>query len=304
MRCMHLYPRRMYWSLKDKVIVITGAGKGLGRAYALYLASLGASIVVNNRRHPGEVLSSADQTVADIKANGGNAIAEYSSVEQPGVGEHLLNVALDTYGQLDAVIANAGVSEACSFHKQELQDFRAIIEINLMGTVNVLHPAFRHMYAQRSGCMIVSTSVAGLYGEHGLPAYSTSKAALLGLVHSLSQEGAAHGLRINALAPFAATPMTEKDLPAALKQQLKPERISPLLAWLISDSCKLNGEIIISGTGRVSRARMMESAALCLPDSFENDDDLLTGIWAQLVDLPLSRTSKGALEQFKQFLSD
>jgi len=295
----------MTHGIKDKVIVITGAGKGLGRSYALYLAAMGACIVVNNRRHPHEKFSSADQTVAEIKASGGTAIAEYSSVENPAAGENLLKVSLEAFGRLDVVIANAGISEGCSFHKQDMQDFRQVVEINLVGTANILHPAFRHMYEQKHGCMIVSSSVAGLYGEHGLPAYSASKAALLGLMYSLSQEGAAHGLRINALAPYATTPMTEKDVPPALRDRLLPDRIAPLLAWLISDACSLNGETIISGAGKFSRARMMESAAaLHLPDNLDYDADVLTNLWKELETLPLNRTSKGAREHFARFLAD
>jgi len=294
----------MTHGMKDKVIIITGAGKGLGRSYARYLAGMGACIVVNNRRHPREKFSSADQTVAEIRASGGTAIAEYSSVENPDAGENLLRVSLEAFGRLDAVVANAGISEACSFYNQDLQDFRQVVEINLMGTVNILHPTFRHMYEQKNGCMIVSSSVAGLYGEHGLPAYSASKAALLGLMYSLSQEGAEHGLRINALAPYAATPMTEKDLHPALKDQLQPDRVAPLLAWLISDTCSLNGETIICGAGKISRARMMESSILHLPDGLDCDADALINLWKKLETLPLDQTSKGALDQFARFLAD
>ena len=293
----------MTQEFKDKVVVITGAGKGLGRSYALYLAGMGACIVVNNRRHPHEEFSSADRTVAEIQANGGTAIAEYSSVENPGAGENLLAVSLKIFGRLDAVVANAGISEACSFNKQDLQDFRQVIEINLMGTVNVLQPAFRHMYEQKHGRMIVSSSVAGLYGEHGLPAYSASKAALLGLMYSLSQEGAAHGLRINALAPFTATAMTEKDVPPGLKDRLRPDRVAPLLAWLISDDCKLNGETIICGAGKISRTRMMESITMHFPDG-PFDADVQRKLWEKLRALPLNRTSAGALEQFARFMAD
>lgn len=293
----------MTGGIKDKVVVITGAGKGLGRAYALYLAAMGARVVVNNRRHPHETHSSADQTVAQIKANGGAAIAEYSSVENPDAGDNLLRVSLEAFGRLDAFVANAGISEACSFHKQELQDFRRVVEINLMGTVHTLQPAYRYMYEQKSGFMVVSSSVAGLYGEHGLAAYSASKAALLGLMYSLAQEGAARGLRINALAPFAVTQMTEKDVPSTLKDRLRPDYVAPLLAWLISDECKLNGETIICGGGRISRSRMMESKPLSFPDS-PYDAEVQKHLWKKLQGLPLDRSSTGAVEQFTRFLAE
>ncbi len=294
----------MAHGFEDKVIVITGAGKGLGRAYALFLAGLGARIVVNNHRHSGETQSSADRVVGEISKRGGTAIAEYSSVEDPDTGGRLLDVSLETFGRLDAVVANAGISEGRSFHKQSAQEFRRVIEINLMGTANLLHPAFRHMYELSRGCMVVSTSVAGLYGEHGLPAYSASKAALLGLMYSLSQEGAAHGVRVNAIAPFAATQMTEKDLPPALKDRLQADLVAPVLAWLISDDCKLNGETIISGAGKISRARIMETSALKIPSGLDYDPKAMQGLWEELKARPLDREHKGALEQFGVFIAD
>ena len=274
----------------DKVIAISGAGKGLGRAYALYLANLGARIVVNNRRHAGETSGSADLVVEEIVKNGGNAVAEYSSVEETGAGERILECALEAFGRLDALVANAGISEGRSFHKQSMDDFRRVVEINLMGTANVLQPAFRHMYQQRQGSVVVSTSVAGLYGEHGLPAYSASKAAVLGLMYSLSQEGAAHGVRVNALAPFAKTQMTEKGLPPGLGDRLQPEHVAGVLAWLISDQCSLNGETLVAGAQRLG---VLEAGTGKMQD-----------LWAQLETLPLDQCHKSALQQFRHFISD
>jgi len=294
----------MTHGFENKVIIITGAGKGLGRAYALYLANLGARIVVNNRRHPGEEVSSADEVVAKIRAQGGTAIAEYSDVEDPDAGSRLLEVSLQTFGHLDALVANAGISEGRSFHKQNLEDFRRVCEINLMGTVNVLHPAFRHMYKQGRGSLVISSSVAGLYGEHGLPAYSSSKAALLGLMYSLSHEGRSHGLRINAIAPFAATQMTEKDLTPALRDQMQAGRVAPVLAWLISDDCSLNGETVIAGGGKMARARIMESVAIDLPPRDEYDPDMMQHLWRQLITQPLDQAYSSALEQFGAFFID
>lgn len=245
---------------ESKVVAITGAGKGLGRAYARYFAERGAYVIVNNRRHDGERVSSADAVVADIVARGGTAVAEYSCVEDPAAGQRLLDCALGNYGQLDVVIANAGVSENRRFAAQTLQDFREVIEINLLGTANVLHPTFRYMYERRRGCVIVTTSVAGLFGEHGLPAYSASKAGLIGLTLSLSQEGAAHGIRVNALAPYAATQMTAEHLTEELARRFSPESVARVAAWLAGDECTLNGEIVIAGSDRIGRARMLTTA--------------------------------------------
>lgn len=287
--------------VENKVVAISGAGKGLGRAYALYLAGLGARVVVNNRSHADEAVSSADAVVAEIRAAGGEAVAEYSSVEDPGSGERLLACALEHFGRLDAIVANAGISEGCSFHKQDLADFRRVININLIGTVNVVHPAFGHLYAQRSGSVVLSTSVAGLYGEHGLPAYSASKAALLGLMHSLVMEAGGHGVRVNALAPYAATPMTADDMSPALAERFRPGRVAPVLAWLLGEQCEVHGEILISGAGRLARARMMETGWHDLPAEDDFNRTALERSWQAVAASPLEWTYRSALEQFETF---
>ncbi len=282
---------------EDRVVVITGAGKGLGRGYALHLARLGASVVVNNRRHDGEEQSSADVTVQEIVDNGGRAVAEYSSVESTDAGKNLLECALESFGRIDAVIANAGISEHKSFRSQSLDEFRQVIEINLIGTANVLHPAFRHMYKNGGGNIVVSTSVAGLFGEHGLPAYSSSKAALLGLMYALSQEGAKGKVRVNALAPFAATQMTRDHLAEHLVSALDVSHVAPVLAWLVSDKCTANGEILVSGGGKTARARMTTGAGLLTPDMSES-------VWQRLEAQALDETHDSAVRHFQAFVSD
>ena len=278
----------------NKVVAITGAGKGLGRAYAIHFARLGASVVVNNRRHAGEDQSSAEHVVAEITSAGGKAVAEYSSVENPAAGNKLLTCALDNYGRIDCLIANAGITESSSFYKQTLENFREVLEINLLGTVNVVHPVFRHMVEQQNGNIVVSTSSAGLFGEFGLPAYSTSKAALIGLVHSLSQEGAANNIRVNAIAPYAATQMTADYLPVELNQRLDPEHVAPVVAWLASGVA--SGEILIAGGGRVARARMKTTYSMPLPD----DDSYA---WQQLRSSPLDLEFDNAVTHFQKFIA-
>lgn len=279
---------------KNKVVLITGAGKGLGRAYALYCARLGASVVVNNRRHPGEASSSADQTVDEIRRLGGKAVAEYTSVEEPGAGEGLLACALDNFGRLDCLVANAGITEGKAFRKQTLEEFRQVIEINLFGTANVMHPIFRHMYDQRKGSILVSTSVAGLFGEHGLPAYSASKSALLGLMYSLSQEGSTAGVRVNAISPYATTQMTEEHLPADLQALLRAEQVAPVVAWLLSDECSATGEIVISGAGRIALARMHATDSLSMADELPE--------WEAVKALRFDRKYGSANQHFHEWL--
>ena len=288
-------------SFAGRVVIITGAGKGLGRAYARHLAARGARVLVNNRSHAGEGRASADRVVAEIRAAGGEAAADYSEITDAGAGARLVERALDTWGRLDAHIANAGVSEGRSFHKQSVEEFRQNFEVNLFGTVNVLHPVFRHLYEQRGGAVLLSTSVAGLYGEHGLPAYSSSKAALLGLTYALAHEGAGRGVRVNAIAPYAATQMTEAHLPEGLRERMAPDHVAPVAAWLVDERCALNGEIVISGAGRIARARMHETDGRRMEGT---EPEAAGAALEQLAGLPFDRTAPAAVEHFRRFVAE
>lgn len=286
--------------LQDKTFIITGAGKGLGRAYALHLASLGANIVVNNRSHAGEAQSSAERVVAEIKALGGHAAAEHSDAGDVACGDKLLAAALQHFGGLDGLVANAGVPEGLSFHKQSLAELRHTIEINLMGTIQAVHPIYRYLYEQQRGSIVVSTSVAGLYGEHGMPAYSISKAGLLGFMRSLSKEGIRHNVRVNALAPYGATQMTDEHLTDALRQQMRPERVAPVVAWLMNESCTANGEIIIAGGGLMGTARVREPQPVAIAEG--GDFASIEQAWLQLNTQPLDIGYRGALQHSAGFL--
>ena len=281
-------------AFEDKVVVITGAGKGLGRAYALHFAALGASVVVNNRRHEGEAEFSADRVVGEIAAAGGKAVANYTAVEDPAAGNSLLASAVENFGRLDCLIANAGVTEGRSFRKQALEQFRDVLEINLMGTVNVVHPIFRHLCEHGGGNIIFSTSSAGLFGEFGLPAYSTSKAALIGLMRSLSLEGAPKNVQVNAIAPYAATQMTEEHLSLEISAAMAPERVAPVVEWLASGV--VSGEILIAGGGHIARARIQTTRAMPATD-------ILAGDGQQLQRAVLDLEFDSAGENFQQFMA-
>lgn len=282
----------MHSDLAGKVVAITGAGKGLGRAYALHLARQGARVVVNNRTHAGETTSSADRVVADIVAAGGEAIADYGSVEDPSSGDALLETALSRFGRFDGVVANAGIIENCTFGKQTLAGIAQVIDINLTGTINVVHPAFRYLCEHGGGSIVVSTSSAGLYGDVGLPAYSASKAALLGLMYSMSMEGARKKVAVNAIAPYAATAMTEKYVSAELAGRMTADAVAPVVAWLLSAA--VSGEIVVAGANFVSRARMHVSDPLPLTGG--------TVDWQQLSTMPVDRNYASAREQFRSFI--
>lgn len=282
----------------QRVVIISGAGKGLGRAYALCLAAKGVAVVVNNRRHDSDAEASADAVVREIREAGGQAVAHYGAAEDPATGASLLALALETFGRLDAVIANAGVSEGATFRKQSAASIKHNITINLLGTAYLLLPTFRHLYEQGAGRVLVSTSAAGLYGEHGLPAYSASKAGVIGLMYSLALEGKSHGVHVNAIAPFARTQMTEDTLEAASIPGLAPEEVAPVAAAMIDAECALNGEVIISAGGRLARAAALCSDTRNVPGSDDELKNVLDGLAAS----PAAHEHGGAVAMFRTFM--
>src|SRR5512137_1270551 len=187
-----------------RVAIVTGAGIGLGRAYARRLAADGLRVIVNNRRREVDATGrgSADHVVDEILAAGGEAVANYEDVCAEGAGPRMVDQALSTWGRLDVLVNNAGVDQHAAFHRIDLDAFRSIFDVNFFGTLGVTHAAWRHMRAAGHGRVLVSTSSAGLHGLHGLSAYAASKAALIGLARSLAQEGAARDLFCNTMAPY------------------------------------------------------------------------------------------------------
>jgi NAD(P)-dependent dehydrogenase (short-subunit alcohol dehydrogenase family) len=254
-------------SLSNRVAIVTGAGKGLGRAYALHLAALGAGVVVNNRAsNGGQSTRSADAVVSEIRAGGGEAIANYDSVEDSNAGQRLVSSALQHFGRLDIVVSNAGIDRASSFHKQQMADFETVLNINFLAVAHLLHAAWPHLRKARYGRIVVSTSSAGLYGNHGQAAYASSKAALLGLAKSLAIEGAPHNVLVNAIAPYAVTQLTEPWFQQEQVQAFSPESVSGLLGWLVSEHCNLKGTTLIVGANHARLVKTLETASIDLAE--------------------------------------
>ena len=279
--------------MSQPVAIVTGAGKGLGRAYALKLASLGVNVVVNNRTHPDQP-NSADAVVAEIKALGGSAVAEYSSAQDPDSGLNLFNKALETWGQLDIVVANAGFDHPQSFHKQSFADFEAIMETNFYGTARLLHAVWPHLRATGYGRVIVSSSTAGLYGNHGQSAYAASKAALIGLMRSLHHETKGHDICINAIAPYALTPLTAKWFPDDWATLFSAEKVADTVALLSSPDNPVSGKVYISGAGKLREARMQETQAV----EFTSTRTIMN----ELAGLNALETPDSASQEFERFL--
>lgn len=281
--------------LRGQVVIVTGAGKGIGRAAALHLASCGARVLVNNRRHPGQSdeETSAARVAAEIRVAGGEARANHDPAQDPATGQRLVDEALATWGRLDMVYANAAMAQDAAFHHQTLDELRAIIDAGLVGTLSLFHAAWPVFRAQKSGRALATTSSAGRFGGAGMTAYAASKGAIESLVRSLAAEGARSGIRCNALSPYAESQMTQGYLPPALARALAPEHLGPLVAWLLGPDCELNGEVVVAGGGRYARAWPVETPAV------QGED--LHHVWAQLLTLE-GRPQADAVAAFQAFM--
>jgi NAD(P)-dependent dehydrogenase (short-subunit alcohol dehydrogenase family) len=250
--------------LRDRVVIVTGAGKGLGRAYALDLAARGASLVVNNRWVDRSQPSSAQAVAEEVRAAGGRAVANLDPAELPEAGEALVAQALAEFGRLDALVSNAGVPETLRLHRQTREGFRKIFDINFFGAFDLIQAAWPALCASGAGRVVVSASSAGLHGGDGMAAYASSKAALIGLVRGLAVEGAPRGVRINAIAPYAVTAMTEAHLAPGMAERMDPAAVAPLVSWLVSEACDVSGQTLVSGGGRVRAAVAVEGQPVSL----------------------------------------
>jgi NAD(P)-dependent dehydrogenase (short-subunit alcohol dehydrogenase family) len=253
-----------------RVAVVTGAGGGLGRAYALQLAQRGAAIVVNDVggsvAGTGADAAKAQQVVEEIQTHGGRAVASTASVTDSGAGQDLLQAALEEFGRLDILINNAGILRDKAFHKMTDDDFRAVVDVHLFGAFNVTQPIYAHMREQQYGRIVLTTSAAGLYGNFGQVNYSAAKLALVGMAKSLAHEGLKRNVKTNAISPAALSRMTEDLMPAGLGQAMAPDVVAPVVGYLAHESCALNGEVLTAFGGHVGRAFIGESLGVTADD--------------------------------------
>ncbi|MDY6825286.1 MAG: SDR family NAD(P)-dependent oxidoreductase [Thermodesulfobacteriota bacterium] len=245
-----------------RVAIITGAGGGLGKAYALELARRGAKIVVNDlggsRDGSGKGSKSPAETVVkEIKDMGGKAVANFDNVATPEGGEKIVQSAIDAFGRVDIVVNNAGILRDKSFVKMEPENWDAVVAVHLKGAYNVTRPAFKHMKENGYGRIIMTTSAAGLYGNFGQANYSAAKLGLVGFMNTLKIEGAKYDIKVNTIAPLAASRLTEDIMPPDIFEKMKPEYIVPMVAWLCSDACDKSGNIYNAGMGYYSRAAIL-----------------------------------------------
>jgi len=252
-----------------RVAIITGAGAGLGRTYALELAKRGARIVVNDlggaRDGSGQGSSSpAEKVVAEIEALGGEAVPNFDNVATVEGGQAIVKTAMDAFGTVDIVINNAGILRDKSFTKMEPENWKAVLDVHLNGAYNVTRPAFKIMKEKGYGRIIMTTSAAGIYGNFGQTNYSAAKLGLVGLMNTLKLEGKKYNIGVNTIAPIAASRLTEDILPPDLLEKMKPEFVTPMVMYLCSDACRSTGEIFNAGMGYYNRVAVMTGPGIQL----------------------------------------
>ncbi len=269
-----------------RVAVVTGAGGGLGRAHALALARLGARVVVNDlgAALDGTAVASdaATAVVEEIRAGGGEAIANGASVAGREGAERLVADAIDAFGRVDILINNAGILRDRTFARMSLDDFEAVLDVHLRGAVYCTHAAWPHMRSQGYGRVVFTTSSSGLYGNFGQSNYGAAKMGLVGLMNVLRLEGAKDGIHVNAVAPIATTRMTEELFPEQIRALFAPELVTPAVLFLAHETAP-NGQILSAGGGHFATARVVETKGAHLgPDA---TPDAIAAAWDEIADM-------------------
>lgn len=247
--------------LTNRVAIITGAGRGLGRAHALAMAQAGARIVVNDLDS-----TAAGEVCREIEARGGKALLSSADVQELPAVEKMVSQAIDHWGQVDILVNNAGILRDKTFAKVDLADFRRVLDVHVMGSVNCTKAVWLHMKERAYGRIIFTTSSSGLYGNFGQSAYSAAKMALVGLMQTLALEGSRHGIHVNCLAPSAATQMTNDLLVKEDLLALEAGRVSPAVVALASEKAP-SKRIVLAGAGSFEQAHITMTQGLYLPDS-------------------------------------
>ena len=289
-----------------RVAIVTGAGGGLGRQHALALAARGAAVVVNDLGGmldgSGGTPAAANAVADEIKAAGGKAIASGASVTDFAAVQAMVEAALGEWGRVDILVNNAGILRDKSFAKMELADFRLVLDVHLMGAVHCTKAVWDVMRERNYGRIVMTTSSSGLYGNFGQSNYGAAKMALVGLMQTLSIEGAKHDIRVNCLAPTAATRMTEKLMPEAALSLLGPDAVTPGLLALVADDAP-NRTILCAGAGSFEQAHVTLTQGVYIGGG-ERAPEQLVSRWAETSDregetVPESGAAQGMLETGK-----
>jgi NAD(P)-dependent dehydrogenase (short-subunit alcohol dehydrogenase family) len=273
--------------LDGRVVIITGAGGGLGREYALLLADEGARVVVNDlggaRDGSGSGQAMADSVVDEIRALGGTALANYDDIATEGGAQALVDAALREFGTLDGVVNNAGILRDGAFHKMSTENWDAVLKVHLYGGFHVTRAAWPHLREKKYGRIVMATSTSGLFGNFGQANYGAAKLGLVGLINTLSIEGANYGILVNAVAPMAATRMTTDIAPPELLEKLPAAQVAPVVGYLLSEQCTDTGSVYVVGGGNIQRVALFQNKGVSFSEPPTVDE--LTARWPEIADL-------------------
>lgn len=287
----------------NRVAIVTGAGVGLGRAHALGLANLGARVVVNDlgaaTDGTGASSDAANAVVEEIRAAGGQAMAHGANVADMEQVEDMVAKTLSEWGQVDVLVNNAGILRDKSFSKMTLEDFRMVLEVHLMGSVNSCKALWDHFRAREYGRIVLTTSSSGMFGNFGQANYGAAKTGMLGLMNVLHHEGAKYNIRTNMLSPTAATRMTEELLPPEVLPLLRPETITPGLLALVCEDAP-SKMIMGAGAGCFAELNVHETLGVALPDEALNVDDVMAAM-DKIRDPDGQQKLAGAFDQTRKY---
>lgn len=284
----------------NRVAIVTGAGNGLGRAHALLLASRGAKVVVND---PGGAVdgkggnhAAADKVVDEIKKAGGQAVPNYDSVADAKAAANIVKTAVDSFGTVDIVVNNAGVLRDKTFHNMTVEDFDFVVKVHFLGTAYVTRAAWPILRAKAYGRVVVTSSNSGIYGNFGQSNYGGAKLAVVGFMNALRLEGQKYNIMVNALAPVAGTRMTESLMTPEVLEKLRPEYVSPMVAYLCSEQCQRTGEIWSAGAGYFARIEYREAPGVRIQGRAPTIEDVEGNI-DKIADLSTNKVYRTSSEE-------
>ena len=274
-------------SFKDKVVIVTGSGNGLGRSHALQFAQRGAKIVVNDLGGTvdgsGGSSEAAEKVVEEIKKNGGEAIANGSSVTDKAGVKKLVDDAMAAFGRIDVLVNNAGVLRDKSFAKVNLEDFEFVVDVHLMGSVYCTKAVWPVMVEQNYGRIVMTSSSSGVYGNFGQTNYGSAKLGVVGFMNSLKIEGQKYNIKVNSLIPVAATRMTESLMPKEALEKLQPDVVSPAVLFMASDDAP-TGIMLSAGAGVYALAQIVQAPGVALTGDDANPDKIAER-WSEISDM-------------------
>lgn len=293
----------MPYDFTGQVAIITGSGGGLGRAHALAFARRGAAVVINDlggaRDGVGASESAAEKVVREITDLGGKAVANGGNVTSEPDMQAMADQAMSAFGRIDILVNNAGILRDKTFAKMTLADFGAVVDVHLTGSVIATRAVLPIMQDQQYGRIVMTTSSSGLYGNFGQSNYGAAKLGLVGLVNTLKLELFKSGIRVNALAPVAATRMTDDIMPPQMLDLLTPDSVSPAVLYLCGRDAP-TGEIITAGAGTFARAQILESEGLFL--GAEATPEMIAEKWDSLSDMTTAKPYRQGSDQSQKFV--